>query len=145
MKTYVPGKQETDSSRRWYLVDANGIILGRMAARVASIIRGKHKPTYTPHMDTGDYVVVINAQKVRVTGRKLKEKQYVRFSGYPAGLKRTPLEVMLRTRPTEVVKSAVRRMLPAGPLYRDMLKKLKVFRDAEHPYKKVNFVNLEIK
>ena len=145
MKTYIPKKQESDASRRWYLVDANGIILGRMAARVASIIRGKHKPTYTAHMDMGDYVVVINAQKVRVTGRKLKEKQYLRFSGYPAGLKRTSLEVMLRTKPTEVIKSAVRRMLPAGPLYRDMLKKLKVYRDAEHPYKKVAFVSLEIK
>ena len=145
MKTYIPKKQEADASRRWYLVDANGIILGRMAARVASIIRGKHKPTYTSHMDMGDYVVVINAQKVRVTGRKLKEKQYLRFSGYPAGLKRTSLEVMLRTKPTEVIKSAVRRMLPAGPLFRDMLKKLKVYRDAEHPYKKVDFVSLEIK
>jgi len=145
MKTFVPKKQETDSGRRWYLVDARGVILGRMAAKVASIIRGKHRPTYTPHMDTGDYVVVINAQKVRVTGRKLKEKQYLRFSGYPGGLKRTSLEVMLKTKPAEVVKSAVRRMLPAGPLYRDMLKKLKVYGDAEHPYKKVNFVNLEIK
>ncbi len=145
MKTYIPKKQELAAGRRWYLVDANGIILGRMAARVASIIRGKHKPTYTPHVDTGDFVVVINAQKVRVTGRKLKEKQYLRFSGYPSGLKRTSLEVMLRTKPTEVIKSAVRRMLPAGPLYRDMFKKLKVYADAEHPYKKVRFVNLEIK
>ncbi len=145
MKTFIPKKQETDSGRRWFLVDAKGIILGRMAARVASIIRGKHKPSYTPHMDTGDYVVVINAQKVRVTGRKLKEKQYLRFSGYPGGLKRTSLEVMLKTKPAEVVRSAVRRMLPAGPLYRDMLKKLKIYRDAEHPFKKVHFVNLEIK
>ncbi len=145
MKTFVPKKQELAASRRWYLVDANGVILGRMAARVASIIRGKHKPTYVPHMDTGDYVVVINARKVRVTGRKLKEKQYLRFSGYPGGLKRISLEVMLRSKPTEVIKSAVRRMLPAGPLYRDMLKKLKIYADAEHPFKKVNFVNLEIK
>ncbi len=144
MKTFVPKKQELAASRRWYLVDANGLILGRMAARVASIIRGKHKPTYAAHVDTGDFVVVINARKIRVTGRKLKQKQYLRFSGYPSGLKRTSLEVMLRTKPTEVIKSAVRRMLPAGPLYRDMLKKLKVFADAEHPFKKVPFVNLEI-
>jgi large subunit ribosomal protein L13 len=143
MKTFIAKKNEV--SRRWYLVDANGLILGRMAARVASIIKGKHKPVYTPHVDTGDYVVVLNARKVRVTGRKLKEKQYLRFSGYPGGQKATSLDVMLKTKPTEVVKRAVRRMLPAGPLYRDMLKKLKVFADAEHPFKKVDFVNLEIK
>jgi len=146
MKTYIPKKAEAShESRRWYLVDAKGLILGRMAARVASIIKGKHKPTYTPHMDMGDYVVVINAQRVRVTGRKLKEKQYKNYSGYPGGLKLTSLEVMLKTKPTEVIRTAVRRMLPAGPLYRDMLKKLKVFADAEHPFKKVDFVNLEIK
>src|SRR4030042_1287461 len=100
MKTFIAKKEDlTPASRRWYLVDADGIVLGRMAARVASIIRGKHKPIYTPHVDTGDYVVVINAQKVRVTGRKLKEKKYLRFSGYPAGQKSASLEVMLRTKP----------------------------------------------
>ena len=93
---------------------------------------------------TGDYVVVINAQKVRVTGRKLKQKKYLTFSGYPGGQKSRSLEVMLKTKPTEVIKRAVRRMLPAGPLYRDMIKKLKVYKDAEHPYKKTDFVNLEI-
>ncbi|MGE5280238.1 MAG: 50S ribosomal protein L13 [Deltaproteobacteria bacterium] len=145
MKTFIANKKNmTSAARRWYLVDANGVVLGRMAARVASIIKGKHKPIYTPHVDTGDYVVVVNAEKVRVTGRKLKEKKYLRFSGYPGGQKSASLEVMLKTKPTEVVKRAVRRMLPAGPLYRDMIKKLKVYKDAEHPFKKTDFVNLEI-
>jgi len=145
MKTFIAKKEDlTPQSRRWYLVDAEGIVLGRMATRVATIIKGKHKAIYTPHVDTGDYVVVINAQKVRVTGRKLKQKKYLTFSGYPGGQKSRSLEVMLKTKPTEVIKRAVRRMLPAGPLYRDMIKKLKVYKDAEHPYNKTDFVNLEI-
>lgn len=132
------------AKKDWFLVDAKGKILGRLAARVATVIRGKHRPTYTPNFDVGDHVVVINAQKIRVTGRKLKEKQYLRFSGYPAGLKKTSLEVMLQTNPTEVIKRAVRRMLPANPLTRQMLKKLRVFPGEEHTYKKVIFKKLEV-
>ena len=145
MKTYIATRTNTDINKKaWFMMDAKGKVLGRIAAKVATVIRGKHKPTYTPNFDTGDYVVVINAQKVRVTGNKLKEKQYLTFSGYPAGLKKTSLEIMLATKPDEVIKRAVRRMLPSGPLSRDMLKKLKVYAGAEHPYKKVNFKNLEV-
>ncbi len=145
MKTYVAKKADTVlNKKRWYLVDAKGQILGRLGARVATIIRGKHNPRYTPHCDTGDFVVVINAQKIRVTGRKLKEKQYLNFSGYPGGLKKTSLEVMLQTKPIEVIRTAVRKMLPAGPLYRDMLKKLKIYPGQEHPHTKVDFIKLNL-
>src|SRR5512135_1720257 len=110
MKTFIAQKKDIEpAKKRWFLVDAQGKVLGRIAARVASILRGKHQTFYTPHLDTGDFVVVVNAAKVRVTGRKLKEKMYLRFSGYPAGLKSTSLEVMLATKPTEVITSAVRR------------------------------------
>jgi large subunit ribosomal protein L13 len=145
MKTYMANKSNTDvSKKQWFLVDAKGKILGRLSAKVATVIRGKHTPRYTPNFDAGDNVVVINAKAIKVTGNKLKEKQYLRFSGYPAGLKRATLEVMLATKPTEVIKSAVRKMLPAGPLSRDMLKKLKVYPGSDHPYTKTNFVKLEV-
>lgn len=145
MKTYIATKTNTDINKKvWFMMDAKGKVLGRIAAKVATVIRGKHKPTYTPNFDTGDYVVVINAQKVRVTGNKLKEKEYLTFSGYPAGLRRTSLEVMLTTKSDEVIKRAVRRMLPSGPLSRDMLKKLRVYAGAEHPFKKINFIKLEV-
>lgn len=143
MKTYIAKKTDTEvANKRWFVVDADGKVLGRLAAKVATIIRGKHRAIYTPHVDTGDFVVVLNAQKIRVTGRKLKQKQYLRYSGYPGGLKATSLEVMLQTKPTEVIRRAVQRMLPAGPLHRDMLKKLKIFSGKDHPYKKVNFITL---
>lgn len=145
MKTYIASKQNTDESKRkCFIVDAEGKILGRMASKIASVIRGKHKTTYTPNFDAGDNVVVINAAKVRVTGRKLKEKQYLSFSGYPAGLKKTSLEVMLKTKPEDVVKIAVRKMLPANPLSRKMLKKLKVFAGAETPFKKEKLTVLNV-
>lgn len=145
MKTYMANESNTKiSQRQWFLVDAKGKVLGRLSAKVATVIRGKHSPRYTPNFDAGDNVVVINAKSVRVTGNKLKEKQYLDFSGYPAGLKRTSLEVMLETKPTEVIRRAVRKMLPAGPLSRDMLKKLKVFPGPEHPYKKTKFNVLEV-
>ena len=145
MKTYIASQSNTDlAKKQWFLVDARGKILGRMAAKIATVIRGKHKPTYTPNFDVGDHVVVINAEKLRVTGRKLKEKQYLRYSGYPGGLKSTSLEVMLKTKPTEVIKIAVRKMLPANPLSRQMIKKLRVYAGQEHPYKKINFSKLEV-
>lgn len=142
-KTYV-GKKE-DIKRTWYLVDAADKILGRLAAKIAVILRGKHKAIFTPHIDTGDNVIVINAAKIKVTGRKLKDKVYRRFSGYPGGLKEVPLNEMLDKNPQTVVTLAVRRMLPGGPLGRDMLKKLKVYADAQHPHKPQNPVALEIK
>ena len=135
-KTYVAKKE--DIKRQWFLVDAQGKILGRLASKIAVILRGKHKAIFTPHLDTGDGVIVINAAKIRVTGRKLKEKLYRRFSGYPGGLKEVSLETMLEKNPATVIKLAVRRMLPGGPLGRDMLKKLKVYVDDKHPHKAQN-------
>ncbi len=118
--------------RQWYLLDADGAVLGRLATRVASILRGKHKPSFTPHLDTGDGVIVINAGKVRVTGRKAEREVVYRHSGYPGGLKETALGDLLRTRPERVITDAVRGMLPKNPLGRRMLKKLRVYRGAEH-------------
>jgi len=132
-KTYVVKKE--DIKRKWYLVDATGKTLGRLAARIAVILRGKHKPIFSPHLDTGDGVIVINAAKVKVTGRKLKEKVYRRYSGYPGGLKEVPLETMLAKKPATVVRLAVRRMLPQGHLGNHMFKKLKVYVDDKHPHK----------
>ena len=140
--TYVVKK--ADIKRQWYIADAQGKILGRLAARVAAILRGKHKPIFTPHLDTGDGVIVINAAKVRVTGRKLKQKVYRRYSGYPGGLREVTLETMLAKKPTTVIKLAVMRMLPSGPLGRDTIKKLKVYADDKHPYKSLNPVVLEV-
>ena len=140
-KTYVAKKQ--DIKRAWYLLDAKDKILGRLASKAAVILRGKHKAIYTPHLDTGDGVVVINAAKIRVTGRKLKQKVYRRFSGYPGGLREVTLETMLKKNPATVVKLAVRRMLPQGPLGRDILKKLKVYADDQHPHKAQNPIVLE--
>jgi large subunit ribosomal protein L13 len=141
-KTYVAKKE--DIKRQWYLVDARDKILGRLASKIAVILRGKHKAIFTPHLDTGDGVIVINAAKIRVTGRKLKEKVYRRFSGYPGGLKEIPLEAMLTKTPSTVIKLAVRRMLPGGPLGRDILKKLKVYVDDKHPHKAQNPVLLNL-
>ena len=125
-------------------MDAKDKILGRLAAKVASILRGKHKVIYTPHLDTGDGVIVINAAKIRVTGRKLKQKVYRRYSGYQGGLREVPLEVMLGRKPEMVIRLAVKRMLPGGPLGRDVLKKLKVYADDKHPHKSQNAVILEV-
>jgi len=140
-KTYVAKKE--DIKRAWYLLNAKDKILGRLASKVAVILRGKHKAIYTPHLDTGDGVIVINAAKIRVTGRKLQQKVYRRFSGYPGGLKEVTLETMLKKNPATVVKLAVRRMLPQGPLGRDILKKLKVYADDQHPHKAQNPIVLQ--
>jgi len=129
-KTYT-AKQE-DIKRQWYIADAKGKILGRLATRIATILRGKHKPIFTPHLDTGDGVIVINASQIKVTGRKLKQKVYRRYSGYPGGLREVTLEVLLAKKPATVIQLAVQRMLPGGPLGRDMIKKLKVFADDKH-------------
>ncbi len=130
IRTFIPNKK--DIQKKWYLIDAKGQVLGRVAAKAASILRGKHKPIFTPHIDTGDGVVVINAAKIRVTGAKLKTKIYKRFSGYPDGLHTRTLEQMLKLKPTEVIVHAVRGMLPKGPLGRDLIKKLKVYVSDNH-------------
>jgi large subunit ribosomal protein L13 len=132
MDTFFPKGEDLD--RKWYVVDAEEIVLGRLSAKVASILRGKHKAIYTPHTDTGDFVVVINAEKVKLTGNKLSDKIYVRYSGYPGGLKSVNARTMLAKKPEEVVRLAVRGMLPKNTLGRKMLKKLKVYSGTEHPH-----------
>jgi large subunit ribosomal protein L13 len=132
MKTYVINPSEVE--REWYVVDATGQTLGRLASRVATVLRGKHKPVYSPSVDTGDHVIVINADKIHVTGRKLDQKIYYRYSGYPGGLKETTLRNMLDKRPTRVIRLAVRGMLPKNRLGRQMLKKLKIYAGPDHPH-----------
>jgi large subunit ribosomal protein L13 len=141
-KTYVAKKE--DIKRKWYLVDAKGKILGRLAARIATILRGKHKAIYTPHLDTGDGVIVINAAKIRVTGRKPKQKVYRRYSGYIGGLREVTLENMLKNKPQTVIKLAVRRMLPKGSLGEAMFKKLKVYADDKHSHQCQAPIPLEV-
>lgn len=132
MRTYT--LKEKDIQREWYVVDAAGKTLGRLATEIAKILRGKHKPYYTPHMDCGDYVIVINADKIRVTGRKLDQKMYYWHSGYPGGLKSITLRRQLQTHPERVLQAAVRGMLPKNRLGRKMFKKLKVYASPEHPH-----------
>jgi large subunit ribosomal protein L13 len=132
VKTYSAKPEEI--VRKWHLVDADGQTLGRLASRIATILRGKDKPIYTPHLDCGDYVVVVNAEKIHVTGKKLDEKMYYRHSGYPGGLKAFTLREMLERTPERVLTLAVKRMLPKNKLGRRMLKKLKVYAGPEHPH-----------
>jgi large subunit ribosomal protein L13 len=120
--------------REWYVVDASGQTLGRLATRIASVLRGKHKPTFTPHVDCGDFVIVVNAHKIRVTGRKMDQKFYHRHSGYPGGLKSTSLRDQLNRHPVRVIESAVRGMLPKNRLGRRMVRKLKVYASPNHPH-----------
>jgi large subunit ribosomal protein L13 len=133
MKTYTP--RPRDIERRWYLIDAGGVILGRLATEVAAILRGKHKPIFAPHMDTGDHVVVVNASGVRLTGGKEDKKLARRHSGYPGGLTETSYSRLLATRPTFAVEKAVRGMLPKNSLGRAMIGKLKVYAGPEHPHR----------
>lgn len=123
-----------DIEKKWYVVDAEGQILGRMATRIADILRGKDKPIYTPHMDTGDFVVVINAEKVVVTGKKAEQKEYQRYSGYPSGLKKITFQRMLNTHPERIIEHAVRGMIPHNRLGRAVIKKLKVYAGPAHPH-----------
>jgi large subunit ribosomal protein L13 len=132
MKTYMA--TAADRQRDWYLVDAEGQTLGRLATRIANALRGKRKPEYTPHVDTGDFVVVINAEKIRVTGDKLEKKLYYRHSGYPGGIRSRTLGEMLKRRPEEVIRKAVKGMLPRNRLARQQLTKLKVYAGPEHPH-----------
>lgn len=132
MKTLNP-KPETVESK-WYLFDATDMVLGRLAARIATILRGKHHPQFSPHWDFGDHVVVINAEKVKVTGGKLKQKTYFRYSGYPGGAKYTQLQKMLNERPERVITHAVWGMLPKNRLGRKLIRKLKVYQGGKHPH-----------
>jgi large subunit ribosomal protein L13 len=126
--------KESEIERRWFVVDANGQVLGRLATRIASILRGKHKPTFTPHLDVGDHVVVINAEKVHLTGRKLTDKVYRWHTSYIGGLREVRAGDMLRTHPERVIEWAVEGMLPKNRLGRAMVKKLRVYRGQDHPH-----------
>ena len=132
MKTWNAKPGEVD--RRWYLVDADGKTLGRLATQIADTLRGKTKPEYTPHVDTGDFVVVVNAEKIAVTGKKLDDKRYYRHSGYPGGIRSRSLREQLDRRPTEVLRLAVKGMLPRNRLARAQLNKLKIYAGPEHPH-----------
>jgi len=131
-KTYTP--READIERRWYVVDATDETLGRLASRIARVLEGKHKPTYAPHMDTGDHVIVLNASRIAVTSNKRETKLYIRHSGYPAGLKQETLGHLLARRPEEVIRRAVKGMLPRNTLGVQMLRKLKIYAGSEHPH-----------
>jgi large subunit ribosomal protein L13 len=132
MKTYSakPGDVRND----WYVIDAQGKVLGRLAVQIASRLRGKHKPEYTPHVDTGDYIVVVNASKIRVTGNKAQDKKYYRHTGYPGGIREINFSKLQAKYPGRVLQKAVKGMLPKGPLGYAMLKKLKVYAEAAHPH-----------
>ena len=130
MKTYMANPDKIE--RKWYVVDAEGCTLGRLASEVAKVLRGKNNPEYTPHIDTGDYVIVVNAAKVKVTGKKLQQKIYYNHSDYVGGMRETTLAEMMAKKPEKVIELAVKGMLPKGPMGRDMIKKLHVYAGAEH-------------
>ena len=133
-----------DVEHKWYLVDANNKTLGRLASEVARRLRGKHKAIYTPHVDTGDYIVIINAEKITVTGKKAQDKIYHHTTGYPGGLRSINFQDLLAKKPTMVLEKAVKGMLPRGPLGRDMFKKLKIYAGAEHPHQAQNPITISI-
>lgn len=142
MKTYMPKASEID--RKWYLVDAEGMVLGRLATEIATILRGKNKAEYTPHMDMGDFVVVVNADKVVLTGKKEQQKLYRRHSGYPGGLREVPYERMMEKHPERVLENAVRGMLPKNTLGRAMFRKLKVYAGPNHKQQAQQPVKIEL-
>ena len=132
MPTYSPSAK--DITRDWYIVDAEGLTLGRIATRIATVLRGKHKPTFTPHMDMGDHVIVINADKIVLTGDKAEQKLYHSHSGFPGGIRSVPFAAMLQKQPTDIVEKAIKGMLPKNKLGRQMGLKLKVYAGADHPH-----------
>lgn len=142
MKSYVAKPQELE--RKWYVVDAEGKTLGRLASQIATILRGKHKPIYTPHVDTGDFVIVLNADKVELTGKKIDQKMYRWHTGYPGGLKERTYREMLNNKPEKVIFHAVKGMLPKNRLGRKMIKKLRVYRGTEHNHQAQQPENLDI-
>jgi large subunit ribosomal protein L13 len=135
LKTYIARESEIEKSKKWYIIDADQMVLGRMASKIAHILKGKNKPIYSPHQDVGDFVIVVNAEKVRLTGNKMQQKEYFRHSGYPGGETVTPVSLMLQRHPERVVEYAVKNMLPKNALGRKMFKKLKVYSGPEHPHK----------
>lgn len=142
MATYSAKKN--DVARSWYVVDANDKVLGRLASKVATVLRGKHKSVFTPHVDTGDFVIVVNAEKIHLTGSKLDKKLYYRHSGYPGGLKSKNAAEILEKKPEEIIKHAVKGMLPKNRLGRQQFKKLKVYSGADHPHESQTPKELEI-
>lgn len=138
MKTFIARDKQIQDSRRWYVVDAEGQVLGRLASRIAHILRGKHKPFFSPHQDAGDFVIVINAEKVKLSGKKMDMKSYFRHSGYPGGVTETPVALMLQRHPERVIEYAVKRMLPKNALGRKVFMKLKVYAGGSHPHKAQN-------
>ena len=132
MKTVVPKLKEIE--QKWYIINGDGQVLGRMASQIAYLLRGKHRPQYTPHLDLGDHVIVINAERIRVTGRKMDQKRYTRYSGYPGGLKTQSMARLLQEKPDKVLYYAVRGMLPKNRLGRKLIKKLKIYTGPEHPH-----------
>lgn len=135
----------SDLQRDWLVVDVDGQVLGRVATQIATLLRGKHKPTYAPHVDNGDYVIVVNADKIRVTGRKADQIEYIRHTGYPGGLKRVPYRTMLARHPERIIKFAVKGMLPKNRLGRRLMKKLHVYAGARHPHAAQQPTTVEIK
>jgi len=142
MKTYQAKNEELDP--KWYLVNAEGKILGRLSTELAKILRGKNKPTYTPHLDTGDFVIVVNAGKVTLTGKKMKDKIYYHHTGYPGGIKEMNAEKLLARKPTEMIRMAVKGMLPKTSLGRQMLRKLKIYSGPNQPYEAQKPISLEL-
>lgn len=143
MKSFMASP--TNVEKKWYVVDATGHTLGRLSSEIASILRGKNKPTFTPHIDTGDYVIVVNADKIKVTGKKMEQKIYYNHSDYPGGMRETTLAEMMAKKPTEVILLAVKGMLPKGPLGRSMISKLHVYAGPEHNHAAQKPEVLEIK
>jgi large subunit ribosomal protein L13 len=142
MKTFSARPQNV--KRDWYVIDAENMVLGRLATEIARRLRGKHKPEYTPHIDTGDYIVVINAEKIHVTGRKRTDKMYYHHSGYPGGIKSISFDKLMQKFPERIIENAVKGMLPKGPLGRDMYRKLKVYVGAEHRHEAQQPVELKL-
>jgi len=142
LKTYVPKPQDVEHN--WHVVDANGKVLGRLASEVATILKGKHKPVYTPHMDVGDHVVIINAEKIRVTGKKAETKRYYRHTGYPGGLRSDSFTELLEKAPERILEKAIWGMMPHNKLGRKMFKKLKVYAGGKHPHEAQKPAVLEI-
>ncbi len=127
-------RRKEDVERKWFIIDAEGVVLGRMCTTIATVLKGKHRPDYTPHVDCGDNVIVINAEKVRLTGLKIDQKEYLRYSGYPGGQKKATARELLEKKPEAIIENAVRGMIPKNKLGRAMLKKLHVYAGAEHPH-----------
>ncbi len=142
--------KKSELNNNWVLIDAENVVVGRLAAYISKVIRGKDKATYTPHMDNGDFVVVTNIEKIKFTGKKFSDKKYYRHTGYPGGIKNTTPSILIKKKPEEILKLAVKRMLPGGPLAKKQLSKLKIYKGSNHPHesqnpKKINFSNINSK